>query len=132
MLEHEPPDSEVVSWTPSGMAFQVKDQEVFANEVLVRYYKHSKFSSFQRQLNLYGFRKVIKGPEQGAYIHPGFQRAHPELLGEVRRAVVPNYPLNAENEIHGQHHRHHPPKQERAEGAPESPGPGSESPGEPP
>lgn len=44
----------------------------------------NKFSSFQRQLNLYGFRKVVKGRESGCYMHPSFLRDNPEKLTEVR------------------------------------------------
>ena len=44
----------------------------------------NKFSSFQRQLNLYGFRKVVKGRESGCYMHPSFLRDSPEKLTEVR------------------------------------------------
>lgn len=44
----------------------------------------NKFSSFQRQLNLYGFRKVVKGRESGCYMHPSFLRDRPDLLSEVR------------------------------------------------
>ena len=43
----------------------------------------NKFSSFQRQLNLYGFRKVVKGRESGCYMHPSFLRDNPEKLTEV-------------------------------------------------
>ena len=42
-------------------------------------------TSFQRQLNLYGFRRVIKGEEQGCYFHPQFHRDHPELISDIRR-----------------------------------------------
>ncbi len=47
----------------------------------------NKFSSFQRQLNLYGFRKIVKGRESGCYMHPSFLRDRPDLLSEVRQDV---------------------------------------------
>ena len=48
-------------------------------------YIDTKMTSFQRQLNLYGFRRVIKGEEQGCYFHPQFHRDHPELISDIRR-----------------------------------------------
>ena len=48
-------------------------------------YTDTKMTSFQRQLNLYGFRRVIKGEEQGCYFHPQFHRDHPELISDIRR-----------------------------------------------
>ena len=49
--------------------------------------RHSKFSSFQRQLNLYQFRKIVKGVDAGGYQHPMFHRDRPEDLCHVRRSV---------------------------------------------
>ena len=53
--------------------------------ILMKYFRHQKYSSFQRQLNLYGFRKVNKGPDAGAYAHKYFLRNRNELLSKVRR-----------------------------------------------
>ena len=36
----------------------MKNPAELANDVLPRYFRHSKFSSFQRQLNNFGFRKI--------------------------------------------------------------------------
>ncbi|KAG6967831.1 hypothetical protein JG687_00004064 [Phytophthora cactorum] len=56
LLERCPPD--LASWTAKGDSFVVKQPSAFAEHVIPTYFKHRKFSSFVRQLNLYGFRKV--------------------------------------------------------------------------
>lgn len=47
----------------------------------------TKYTSFQRQLNLYGFRRLSKGEDQGSYFHPKFQRNRKDLLPEIRRVT---------------------------------------------
>lgn len=42
-------------------------------------------TSFQRQLNLYGFRRVTKGEDVGAYYHPKFQKGRRDLIPEIKR-----------------------------------------------
>ena len=56
MIEKSPPH--VASWSRSGDTFIVKDPTVFANTMIPMFFQHSKFSSFVRQLNFYGFRKL--------------------------------------------------------------------------
>ena len=48
----------VVSCTPRGDAFVVKDMNEFSLTILPRTFKHSNFASFVRQLNKYDFHKI--------------------------------------------------------------------------
>ncbi len=42
----------VIQWSGSGQAFRILDFDKFSNDVLPKYFRTSKFSSFQRNLNL--------------------------------------------------------------------------------
>jgi len=78
--------SDVVSFAPSGTAFDVIDVNRFVEEVLPQYFKHKKITSFRRQLSMYGFRRLRDGPEKGAYAHQQFTRAHTrKQLGQMKR-----------------------------------------------
>ncbi|CAM9353660.1 unnamed protein product, partial [Choristocarpus tenellus] len=80
-------DPEIVDWMPDGQGFQVKDMDRFCAEIISKYFNHCKFTSFQRQLNLYGFKKR-RGDKAGAFYHPHFRRGQQHLLRRVRRQRV--------------------------------------------
>ena len=85
ILSEQP--AEIISWNPSGLAFMIHDMPRFVSEVLQKYFAHQKFSSFQRQLNLYGYRRIEPGGDEpaGSYYHPSFRQDGEDLVGEVRR-----------------------------------------------
>ena len=52
------------------------------------YFRHSRLSSFKRQLNLYGFEQINIGPYRGGYYHEMFHRDNPEMCRRMRRVAV--------------------------------------------
>jgi len=75
--------SDVVAWLPHGKGFIIYQKKRFANEVLPRYFKQAKFTSFTRKLNRWGFQRVSRGAETGAYFHQYFQRGNPRLCMQM-------------------------------------------------
>ncbi|MCO5558864.1 hypothetical protein L7F22_012453 [Adiantum nelumboides] len=73
----------VVSWNPTGTSFVVWDPQHLCLHLLPRYFKHSNFSSFIRQLNIYGFRK--SDPDRWEFANRGFVRGQRHLLQGIRR-----------------------------------------------
>lgn len=71
--------SDIISWLPHGNGFLIHKKKAFANEILPNHFKASKFTSFTRKLNRWGFSRAPRGPETGAYFHKLFCRDKPEL-----------------------------------------------------
>ncbi|KAI9994981.1 hypothetical protein PInf_011866 [Phytophthora infestans] len=79
MLQNE--DQRIISWSADGSHFQVYDVPRLETEVLRKYFKHGKFSSFQRQLNNFGFHKWTKTRASVAtFSHEVLVRCHPSQL----------------------------------------------------
>jgi len=79
----DPATASTVSWAPDGNSFVVWQPAEFARDVLPQYFKHNNFSSFVRQLNVYGFRKVHS--DRWQFAHENFRRGKPELLIKIQR-----------------------------------------------
>eukprot|EP00904_Undaria_pinnatifida_P010049 jgi/Undpi1/6174/HiC_scaffold_20.g08658.m1 len=68
-----------------GDGIVIRNAERLASDVLPRYYKHSNYQSFVRQLNIYGFHKTKYDERCCEFKHPHFRRGERHLLGLIRR-----------------------------------------------
>ena len=81
-------DKSIVCWQPHGRAFMVHKPKDFVQEVMSHFFNQTKYASFQRQLNLYGFSRLTHGPDKGAYYHNCFVRGNRHLCkGMIRQKI---------------------------------------------
>jgi hypothetical protein len=78
----------VVSWQPHGRAFVVREPKTFVADLMPRFFRQTKLTSFQRQLNLYGFSRITRGPDAGGYYHELFLRGKPHLTRRMIRTKI--------------------------------------------
>jgi hypothetical protein len=97
---------EYIRWKEDGVCFEILNKKTFIEDVASLYFKCKSFlscspcllfsysisfistvqkwPSFQRQLNVYGFRK--RNPQNDHYFHPLFCRDRPDLLLQMKRS----------------------------------------------
>ncbi len=78
----------IVSWQPHGRAFVVHEPKLFVSQLMHRFFRQTKLTSFQRQLNLYGFCRLTKGRDGGGYYHELFLRGRPYLCKRMVRTKI--------------------------------------------
>jgi heat shock transcription factor, other eukaryote len=111
----DPASSRFISWTELGTSFVVSNVGEFSRSILGSHFKHnnvsgykyyldalliniySQFSSFVRQLNMYGFHKINRTPrsqrtstdaQTWEFSHHKFLRGRPDLLDEIKRKAL--------------------------------------------
>ena len=87
--------SSIISWQPNGKSFTVHDRDAFEKVIQSTYFNQTKYASFRRQLNLWGFERVCiahnkgttddKNTGGGSFFHPLFQRHKRSLCCTMKR-----------------------------------------------
>lgn len=75
----------LIQWDVTGTVVIIPNPELMASHVLPQYFKHDKFSSFVRQLHLYGFSKSTLSTGAIEFRHDYFIRGRPDLMELISR-----------------------------------------------
>ncbi|KAI9838476.1 MAG: stress-responsive transcription factor hsf1 [Sclerophora amabilis] len=97
-------NTDLIRWSDHGNSFIVLDEDEFAKSLIPELFKHNKYASFVRQLNMYGFHKKVglsdnsmraserKNKSPSEYSNPFFKRGQPDLLWLINKPK--NDPVN--------------------------------------
>jgi len=84
ILDVESKDGDIVAWLPHGRGFTIQDKKRFESDVLPKYFKEAKYTSFTRRLNRWSFIIQRHGHKKSSYFHPQFIRNDIELCNQMK------------------------------------------------
>ena len=58
-----------ITWMPHGRAFRIMIPKRLEMKVLPKYFNHSRYSTFMRQLNNHGFKHLTQGQDRNCHYH---------------------------------------------------------------
>ncbi|KAG0447152.1 hypothetical protein HPP92_028463 [Vanilla planifolia] len=97
-LVDDPSTNHIVSWGEDSTTFVVWRPPEFARDILPNYFKHNNFSSFVRQLNTYGFRKIVA--DRWEFANEFFRKGGRNLLCQIQRRKTHQIPQLYQHQQH--------------------------------
>ncbi|WVR05427.1 hypothetical protein IAU60_002442 [Kwoniella sp. DSM 27419] len=98
-LLEQPEYQHIIRWDNSGETIIIERPDELANKILPVVYRQSRFASFSRQLNIYGFNRKISlrhierdicDPDASSWSHPFLRRdSSQEAILSFKRRVPP-------------------------------------------
>ena len=95
---------DIISWNIEGTGIIIKNKKTLSQLVLPKFYNHHNYSSFVRQLNLYGFHKIQGIKKEGdGFEHDNFKKNITKdqikqiIIKNKRKKFLNNYMMNKNN-----------------------------------
>ena len=106
----------VISWDKTGTKFIIYNEKEFVSSILPKIFKQSKFTSFRRQLNAYGFQRESKNLDIfKIFSHIHFRRYEPRTCRRIyRESARPPILSNEMNSHYGNQFFENPQKIQQA------------------
>lgn len=94
---NDPKCDHLIRWSDNGESFIVIDEDEFSKTLIPDLFKHNNYASFVRQLNMYGFHKVVgladgslktseaRSKPPSEYQNPYFKRGMPDLMWLIQK-----------------------------------------------
>jgi HSF-type DNA-binding len=93
-------DRSMFAWLPDGKSFVVLDSDRFLREIIHSSFPssaNSKYGSFIRKLNRWGFRRLAAGTGIDCFHHEFFDRNHPEWVSKMKPIATKGRRENKKN-----------------------------------
>ena len=97
------------AWLPEGKSFVVRSPDEFARQVIPKFFKATKFSSFTRKLYRWGFRQINRGigPDDPVIFGNDFFERDNEALMSQMRSITAAGTRKSESRMIGATSQHH-------------------------
>ena len=67
MILSNPEFQDIIAWLPHGRSWRILQQKAFEERVIPLYFRHGRYSSFARQVNGWGFKRITHGSDYNSY-----------------------------------------------------------------